>query len=143
MSTPSARKTKATLDRAKLVIVKAARARGSNGAAICGAAFNDAPNAPSHRAAWPAARAAPVAQFAITMRRHGEVKTTDIPLPSAAIEVLALEAMSRDLDIAGLVGQVLVAAINKDMIHKILAEETSQAWSGPQRRGVSAGCTTK
>jgi hypothetical protein len=31
-----------------------------------------------------------------------------------------LEAMSRDLDIAGLVGQVLVAAINKDMIHKIL-----------------------
>jgi hypothetical protein len=28
--------------------------------------------------------------------------------------------MSRDLDIAALVGQVLVAAINKDMIHKIL-----------------------
>ena len=68
----------------------------------------------------PAARAAPVAQFAITMRRHGEGKTTDIPLPSAAIHLLALEAMSRDLDIAALVGQVLVAAINKDMIHKIL-----------------------
>jgi hypothetical protein len=67
-----------------------------------------------------AARAAPVAQFAITMRCHGEEKTTDIPLPSAAIELLALEAMSRDLDIAALVGQVLVAAINKDMIHKIL-----------------------
>jgi hypothetical protein len=67
-----------------------------------------------------AARAAPVAQFAITMRRHGEEKTTDIPLPSAAIELLALEAMSRDLDIAGLVSQVLVAAINQDMIHKIL-----------------------
>jgi hypothetical protein len=31
-----ARKTKARLDRAKLVIVKAARARGSNDAAICG-----------------------------------------------------------------------------------------------------------
>ena len=67
-----------------------------------------------------AARAAPVAQFAITMRRHGEEKTTDIPLPSAAIQLLALEAMSRDLDIAGLVSQVLVAAINQDMIHKIL-----------------------
>jgi hypothetical protein len=66
------------------------------------------------------ARAAPVAQFAITMRCHGEEKATDIPLPSAAIELLALEAMSRDLDIAALVGQVLVAAINKDMIHKIL-----------------------
>jgi len=67
-----------------------------------------------------AARAAPVAQFAITMRRHGEGKTTDIPLPSAAIHLLALEAMSRDLDIAGLVSRVLVAAINQDMIHKIL-----------------------
>jgi hypothetical protein len=28
-----------------------ARARGSNGAAICGAAFNDTPNAPSYRGA--------------------------------------------------------------------------------------------
>jgi hypothetical protein len=68
----------------------------------------------------PATRAAPVAQFAITMRRHGKEKTTDIPLPSPAIEILALEAMSRDLDIPELIGQVLVAAINKDMIRKIL-----------------------
>ena len=68
----------------------------------------------------PAACAARVAEFAITMRHQGKEKTTDIPLPSPAVEVLALEAMSRDLDIAGLIGQVLVAAINKDMIHKIL-----------------------
>jgi hypothetical protein len=68
----------------------------------------------------PTARAAPSANFALMMRHNGKEKTTDIPLPSAAIGVLALEAMSRDLDIAGLVGQVLVAAINKDMIHKIL-----------------------
>ena len=59
-------------------------------------------------------------QFAITMRCQGEEKTIDIPLPSPAIEALALEAMSRDLGIAGLIGQVLVAAINKDMIHEIL-----------------------
>ena len=68
----------------------------------------------------PGACAAQVAQFAITMRCHGEEKTTDSPLPSPAIEVLALEATSRDLDIAELIGQVLVAAINKDMIQKIL-----------------------
>jgi hypothetical protein len=68
----------------------------------------------------PTARAAPSANFALMMRHNGKEKTTDIPLPSAAIELLALEAMSRDLDIAALVGQVLVAAINKDMIHKIL-----------------------
>jgi hypothetical protein len=68
----------------------------------------------------PAARATPLANFAIMMRHKGKEKTTDVPLPSPAIEVLALEAMSRDLTIVGLVGQVLIAAINKDMIHKIL-----------------------
>jgi hypothetical protein len=45
---------------------------------------------------------------------------TDLPLPSPAIEVLAVEAISRDLNIAELIGQVLVAAINKDMVQKIL-----------------------
>jgi hypothetical protein len=68
----------------------------------------------------PAARAAPSAKFAITMRHRGKDRTSDIELPSRAIEALALEAMSRDLDIAELIGQVLVAAINKDMIQKIL-----------------------
>jgi hypothetical protein len=68
----------------------------------------------------PAARAAPSAKFAITMRHRGKEQTTDVPLPSPAIEVLALETLLRDLNIAGLIGQILVAAINKDMIHKIL-----------------------
>ena len=69
----------------------------------------------------PAARAAPVAKFEIVMRCRGKEKATDIPLSSPAIETLALEATSRGLAIAALVGQILVAAaINKDMIHKIL-----------------------
>jgi hypothetical protein len=68
----------------------------------------------------PAARAAPSAKFAITMRHRGKEQTTDVPLPSPAIEVLALETMLRDLNIAGFIGQILVAAINKGMIHKIL-----------------------
>jgi hypothetical protein len=67
-----------------------------------------------------AAPATPLANFAIMMRHNGKEQRTDIPLPSPAIAVLALEAISRDLDIGGLVGQVLVAAINRDMIHKIL-----------------------
>src|SRR5262249_21459966 len=37
------------------------------------------------------------ANFAIMMRHKGKEKTTDIPLPSPAIEVLALETMLRDL----------------------------------------------
>jgi hypothetical protein len=73
----------------------------------------------------PAARAARVAKFEIMMRCRGKEKATDIPLPSPAIEALALEAISRDSDIAGLIGQVLVAAITKDMIQEILRDEDS------------------
>ena len=69
----------------------------------------------------PAARATSFANFAITMRHKGQEKVTDLPLPSTAIEELALEAISRDLNIAELIGQVLVAAINKNMIQKIIA----------------------
>ena len=68
----------------------------------------------------PAARAAPSVKFAIMMRHRGKEQTTDILLPSPAIEVLALETMLRDLNIAGFIGQILVAAINKDMIPRIL-----------------------
>jgi hypothetical protein len=63
------------------------------------------------------------ANFAIMMRHEGKEKTTDVPLPSPAIAVLALEAMSRDLSIAALIGRVLVAVIDKDMIRKILPDE--------------------
>src|SRR6516162_4730237 len=73
----------------------------------------------------PAARAAPVAKFEMMMRCRGKEKATDIPLPSSAIDALALEATSRDSDIAGLIGQVLVAAITKDMIQEILRDEVS------------------
>jgi hypothetical protein len=73
-----------------------------------------------------------MANFAIMMRHRGKDRATDIPLSSAAIKALALEAMSRDLDIAGLIGQVLVAAINKDMIQKILADEVQALGLSPQ-----------
>jgi len=71
----------------------------------------------------PEAYAAPVAKFAITMQHQGKERTTDIPLSSPAIEVLALEAMSRDLSMAALIGRVLVAVIDKDMTRKILPDE--------------------
>jgi hypothetical protein len=68
----------------------------------------------------PTARAAPLANFAITIRHRGKEQTSGIEFPSRAIEVLACEAISRDLDIPRLIGQILVAAINKDMIQRIL-----------------------
>ena len=67
-----------------------------------------------------AARAAPSVKFAIAMRHRGQEHASDVELPSRAIEVLACEAMLRDLEIAELIGQVLAAAISKVMIHKIL-----------------------
>ena len=70
----------------------------------------------------PEACGAPVGKFSITMRYRGKEQTADIPLSSAEIEVLALEATWRDLAIAELIGQSLVATINKDMIHKILRD---------------------
>jgi|SRR5262249_30898760 len=68
----------------------------------------------------PAARVAPLANFAITMRHKGKDQVSDIPLSSATIEALALEAMLRDLGIAELIRQVLATTISKDMMHKIL-----------------------
>src|SRR5262249_22378738 len=70
----------------------------------------------------PEACGAPVGKFALTMRWHGIEQASDIPLSLAAIGVLALEATSRDLGIAELIGQTVVAAINKDMIHKMLRD---------------------
>ena len=70
----------------------------------------------------PAARAAPLAKFEIVMRYRGKEKASDIPLPLPALGPLALEATSRDLGVAELIGQVLVATINKDMIHNILGD---------------------
>ena len=70
----------------------------------------------------PEACGAPVGKFALAMRCHGIEQASDIPLSLAAIGGLALEATSRDLTIAELVGQSLVATINKDMIHKILRD---------------------
>ena len=52
---------------------------------------------------------------------------TDVPLTSDAIGALALDAVSRDLGIAELVGHILAAAIKKDMIKEILRDEVPAA----------------
>ena len=67
--------------------------------------------------------AAPLPKIAIRMRYRGNEVATDVPLTSDAISTLALDAMSRDLGIAELVGQILAAAIKKDMIEEILRDE--------------------
>ena len=71
-----------------------------------------------------AAHDASLAKYTLTMSRQGEVLASDIPLTSREIEGrLAVEAAFRSLRIAELVGQILVAAIKKNMIQEILRGE--------------------
>ena len=71
--------------------------------------------------------ATPLPKIAIRMRYRGNEIATDVPLTSDAITALALDAVSRDLGIAELVGQVLAAALKKDMIEEILRDEPPAA----------------
>ena len=71
-----------------------------------------------------AAHDAPLAKYTLTMSRQGEVLASDLPLTSREIEGrLALEATFQDLRITQLMGQILVAAIKKDMIQGTIADE--------------------
>ena len=67
-----------------------------------------------------AAHDAPLAKFALVIRYRGKEVATDIPLTSHDINALAVEAVSRDLRVAEIAGQILVAAIKKNMIQEIL-----------------------
>ena len=68
---------------------------------------------------------ASLARFAITMRRGDKEIATDIPLTSGAIARVALKGTVRDLGIADLLGEVVVAAIKRNMIQKILPVQAS------------------
>jgi hypothetical protein len=67
-----------------------------------------------------AGHAMPSFKLELVMLHHGEERTSDIPLPLSELGQLAVEATSRDIQIPELVGKLLVASINKEMIHKIL-----------------------
>jgi hypothetical protein len=74
-----------------------------------------------------AAHDAPLAKCALTLSHQGKEQATNIPLTSRAIEGLALEATFQDLGITQLLGQMLVAAIKKDIIEEILRDPPSDA----------------
>ena len=70
-----------------------------------------------------AAHDAPLAKYAVTMSRGGKEVASDIPLPSRAIAGLALEATFQNLGMTQLLGQMLVAAMKKDILAEILQDE--------------------
>jgi hypothetical protein len=81
------------------------------------------PEQKTNEASQTAAHTAPMAKFAVTMRHQGKEVATDVPFTSRDIEKLAVKAMAQNVGIAELLGQILVAAIKKDIVKEILGDK--------------------
>jgi hypothetical protein len=60
------------------------------------------------------------ATFAIRMQYRGEERTTELPLAHDMIGQLAFEAAFRNVTIGELIGELIVAVVNKDLLQAVL-----------------------
>jgi hypothetical protein len=60
------------------------------------------------------------ATFAIRMQYRGEERTTELPLAHDMIGPLAFEAAFRNVTIGGLIGELIAALLNKDLLQTVL-----------------------
>jgi hypothetical protein len=60
------------------------------------------------------------ASFAIKMRYRGEERTTELPLAQDIIGQLAFEAAFRNVTIGELIGKLIVAVADKDLLQRVL-----------------------
>src|SRR5262245_36200028 len=67
------------------------------------------------------------AGFAIKMRYRGEERTTELPLTQDMIGQLAFEAAFRNLTIRELIGQLIVAVADKDLLQSVLKKSLLSA----------------
>ena len=58
--------------------------------------------------------------FAIKMRYRGEERTTELPLTHDMIGQLAFEAAFRNVTIGELIGELIAALLNKDLLQTVL-----------------------
>lgn len=65
------------------------------------------------------------ASIAVTIQRRDKAVAINIPITADAMNTLALEAMWQDVGIAKLVGQILAAIIEKDMVKELLQDATA------------------
>ena len=63
------------------------------------------------------------ANFAIRMRYKGEERTTELPLSHGMIRQLAFEAALRNMRIGELIGELMVAMLEKDPFQTVLQRE--------------------
>src|SRR5215468_3527158 len=66
------------------------------------------------------ANGADAASFAIRMRYRGEERTTKLPLTQDMIGQLAFEAAFRNVTIGELIGELIAALLNKDLLQTVL-----------------------
>jgi uncharacterized protein with GYD domain len=66
------------------------------------------------------ANGAGAASFAIKMQYRGDVRTTELPLAHDMIGQLAFEAAFRNVQIGELIGELIVAVVNKDLLQEAL-----------------------
>jgi hypothetical protein len=60
------------------------------------------------------------ASFAIRMQYRGEERTTELPLTQDMIGQLAFEAAFRNVTIGELIGELIAALLNKDLLQTVL-----------------------
>ena len=60
------------------------------------------------------------ATIAIRMRYRGEERTTELPLTQDMIGRLAFEAAFRNVPIGELIGQLILAVLEQDLLHTVL-----------------------
>jgi hypothetical protein len=95
-----------------------------------GSASRSAPvdhaQAPTPRQEWAkTANGAGAASFAIKMQYRGDVRTTELPLAHDMIGQLAFEAAFRNVQIGELIGELIVAVVNKDLLQAVLPRPMS------------------
>jgi len=67
------------------------------------------------------------ASFAIRMQYRGEERTTELPLTQNMIGQLAFEAAFRNVTIGELIGQLIVAVADKDLLQRVLQKSSLSA----------------
>jgi hypothetical protein len=81
----------------------------------------DQAQAPTPRQDWAkTANGAGAASFAIKMQYRGEERTTELPFAHDMIGLLAFEAAFRNVMIGELIGELIIAVVNKDLLQEVL-----------------------
>jgi hypothetical protein len=62
------------------------------------------------------------AKFTIVVRYHDEERATELPLTTAMIRRLALEAASKDLTISELAGELVATVAKGGLVQRVLDE---------------------